>query len=98
MIVKEERKIVEADYDWIPFIGEWVSKKLGKVEILWTYEVDLGENGQVVMSTWDDLEEDKSEIIGQLARQAIMNGIDAKTVEIKGYTIYINANIKKWTS
>lgn len=98
MIVREDKTIVEAEYDWIPLMGKWLSEKLGKVEVLRTYEIDLGKNGQVVMVTWDDLGEEKSEIIGQLARQAIMNGIDTKTVEIKGHTIFINATIKKWTS
>jgi len=95
MLVKEERNKA---LDWIPYLGSWLSEELGL--IVKEFTIDFGENGEVVLTTKQDFEDqdEKAEVVGQVAKQIVNGNCEGDTIEHEDYTFNFKRNIKLWTS
>lgn len=99
MKVAEQTKVLEGDLDWIPLIGRWLSRKLGLVDVMKVYVINLGENGELRMVVRDEFEseEEKKEVIGRAAQNIMMNQKPTGVLEDQGHKIYFNYEFKQWT-
>lgn len=94
MLVQE---IKNGTLDWIPLVGMWLSEKLNLVER--NFEIDFGENGEVQLTTEDSFEseDEKAEIVGEVAKRIVYGDYEGDTIEYKNYTFKFKRDIQLWT-
>jgi len=105
MKVKENKKLISGSLDWLPFVGEWLSKKLGWGEYLVEFVVYVGEdgeNGEIHLRPWEPFEDDgeKNKVVGKALKRLLLKGVQKDTGAIKeeGHTFSYVKELDQWTN